>query len=484
MENTMPIRAAPYQHQREAYDFALRLFGASEGGDAAPVSKGCFYLMDMGTGKTLTSIAVMGTLYQRGLIGRVLVVAPLSITGVWEAEINRFADFDCNLAVLSGTLAKKADTLRHLTSSVLQYCQPLQVAVVNYESCWRLEKEISAWKPDLIIADESHKIKTHNTAASKALHRLGASAKYKLALTGTPVTNKALDVFSQFKFLNPSVFGNSFYSFRNRYFSMTGYGNHTPVLKRTMEPELTRKIHSISYRATKAECLDLPPYTDVTIGVDLEPAAAKLYRELVKDSYTQLGSEDVSATNILTRLLRLSQLTGGFLSSDENAKPQPVSAAKLNALADLIETAQESGQKMVVIARFIPEITAIKALLEKRGIGYSAISGETKDRSEQVRRFQEEPDVTVFVGQISTAGLGITLTAASTLVFYSTNYSMSDYEQTRARIHRVGQISHCTYYHIIAKSTVDEKVLKALGDKADLAKTLIDDYRDGMNPFQ
>ena len=316
------------------------------------------------------------------------------------------------------------------------------------------------------------------------MHRLGALAKYKLALTGTPVTNKALDIFSQYKFLNPAIFGNSFFRFRSLYFNMTGYGNHTPVLKRVMEPELTRKIHSISYRATKEECLDLPPYTDVTIGVELEKSAAKLYSELVKDSFTQLGSEPVTATNILTRLLRLSQLTGGFLGGDDNPKPQSVSTAKLDALADIVETAQEGEQKLVIIARFIAEITAIKQLLEKRSIKYSAISGETKDRSEQVRRFQEDPDVTVFIGQISTAGLGITLTAARTLVFYSTNYSMSDYEQARARIHRVGQTaSQCTYYHIIAKGTVDEKVIKSLRDKADLAKTLIDDCRRGLNPF-
>jgi SNF2 family DNA or RNA helicase len=229
--------------------------------------------------------------------------------------------------------------------------------------------------------------------------------------------------------------------------------------------------------------LDLPPYTDVTIGVDLEPSAAKLYRDLAEDSYTQLGGEEVTATNILTRLLRLSQLTGGFLGGDDTPKPQPVSAAKLNALTEIIDTAQESGQKLVIIARFTAEIAAIKKMLEKRGIGYSAISGETKDRPKQVRRFQENPDITVFIGQISTAGLGITLTAASTLVFYSTNYSMSDYEQSRARIHRVGQAAPCTYYHIVAKGTVDEKILQSLRDKADLAKTLIDDYRRGVNPF-
>ena len=407
-----------------------------------------------------------------------LIVAPLSILGVWRDEFEKWADFDYTLAVLEGTTAKKNKTLGELCGVQLQVC------VVNYESAWRLESELLAWQPDLIIADESHKIKTHNTRASKALHRLGAAARYRLALTGTPVTNKAIDLFSQMKMLNPGIFGNSFYSFRGRYFDMTGYGNHTPVLKRTMEAELTEKLHSISFRALKENCLDLPPYTDSIIKVDLEPSAAKLYHNLVKDSYTELGKGEVSVTNILTRLLRLSQITGGFLGDDGAPRPQSVSTAKLDVLAELIETARESGQKLVIIARFIAEITAIKALLEKRGIDYSAISGETQDRAEQVRRFQEEPNVTVFVGQISTAGLGITLVAASTMVFYSTNYSMSDYEQARARIHRVGQNHPCTYYHLVCRGTVDEKVLKILREKADLARTLVDDFRRGINPFE
>ena len=430
-----------------------------------------------GTGKTITSIGVVGFLYSKFLIRKVLIVAPLSIVGVWRDEFEKWADFDYTLAILEGTTAKKKDTLRSLKGAYLQAC------VVNYESAWRLEPELLAWKPDLIIADESHKIKTHNTRASKSLHKLGAAADYRLALTGTPVTNKAIDLFSQMKMLNSGVFGNSFYSFRNRYFDMTGYGNHTPVLKRGMEAELTEKLHSISFRATKESCLDLPPFTDNTIKVDLEPAAVKLYNELVKDSFTKLGENEVTATNILTRLLRLSQLTGGFLSGDDEPKPKSVSTAKLTALAELIETAQESGQKIVIIARFLAEIAAIKVLLDKIGISYSAICGETKDRAEQVRRFQEEPDVTVFIGQISTAGLGITLTAASTMIFFSTNYSMSDYEQARARIHRVGQNNPCTYYHLVCRGTVDGKVLKILRDKADLAKTLVDDYRRGNNPF-
>lgn len=243
----------------------------------------------------------------------------------------------------------------------------LQVVVVNYESAWRLEKDLSAWRPDLIIADEGHKIKTHNTAASKALHRLGRAAEYRLLLTGTVITNKAVDVFSQFKFANPAIFGQSFYSFRSRYFDMVCYGNHTPVLKKSMEAELTEKLHSISYRATKAECLDLPETTDVIRQMELEPAALRIYRGLVKESYAELSGGEVTAPNILTRLLRLSQLTGGFIGNDETAAVEQVSAAKLSALEDILDGAAEEGKKLVIIARFIPEVIPRDGEIHRRG---------------------------------------------------------------------------------------------------------------------
>lgn len=237
------------------------------------------------------------------------------------------------------------------------------------------------------------------------------------------------------------------------------------------------------YRATKAECLDLPETTDVIRQIELEPAALRIYRGLVKESYAELAGGEVTATNILTRLLRLSQLTGGFLGNDETAAVEQVSAAKLSALEDILDGAVAEGKKLVIIARFIPEIKAICKLLEKRGLGYSCITGEVKNRDEQVARFQNEPEVMAFVGQIATAGLGITLTAASTMVFYSLDYSMSNFEQTKARIHRMGQRIPCTYLYLVARGTVDEKVLAALESKADLARTLVDDYRSGRNPF-
>lgn len=404
-------------------------------------------------------------------------MCPLSIVDVWQSEFEKFADFDYELSVLKGSTYKKIEALKRLQS------EKLQVAVVNYESVWRMEHAFLNWKPDFIIADESHKIKTHNISASKAMHHLGYRAKYRMILTGTVITNKAIDVFSQYKFADPQIFGNSFYTFRNKYFDMVGFGNHTPVLKESMKEELMEKIHSIAFRATKAECLDLPETTDIIRYVELEPKAMGIYKSLVKDSFAELSKGEVTVTNVLTKLLRLSQVTGGFLGSDGGNSYQHISKSKLDALEDIIDEAIQSGEKLVVIARFVPEIRAIQKLLKKKQIKYSLVMGGVKDRMEQIYEFQHDPKTQVFIGQIATAGMGITLTASSTMVFYSLDYSMSNFEQTKARIHRAGQEKKCTYIYLLAKGTVDEKVFLALQNKIDLAKNLIDDYKNGVNPY-
>jgi SNF2 family DNA or RNA helicase len=473
LNHSMMVTATPYKHQSEAYRFVCDTYGL---GNQNHKSSGAALLMEMGCGKTLTTIGIIGRLSAEGKVRKVLIVSPLSIVSVWRDELEKFAGFEYTTHILQGSLAKKAAALKQLAAKTLQ------IVIVNYESAWRLEEQLTAYASDMIVADEAHKLKTHNTKQSKAMHRLGMKATYRLLLTGTVITNKAIDVFSQYKFINPAIFGQSFYSFRNRYFNMVGYGGYTPVLKFEMESELMEKLHSIAYRTTKTECLDLPDTTDSIRYVELEPSAQSLYRDLVKDSYTQLAQGGVTATNILTRLLRLSQLTGGFLSDDDRTT-NAVSKAKLDTLADILEEAMNEEQKVVVIARFIPEIRAIEKLLAKKQIKYSLICGGVNDRDVQVSAFQNDAEVRVFVGQIATAGLGITLTAASTMVFYSLDYSMSNFEQTKARIHRVGQKRNCTYLYLIAKNTVDEKVLQALRSKADLAKTLVDDYMRGNNPF-
>lgn len=350
---TMPITVPPYDHQQHGYEFTLGLYGLLP---SKLHSNGAALLMEMGTGKSLTSIGVAGTLYQYGYINRLLIVAPLSITTVWLEEFEKFAAFPYALTVLGGSSAKKRKAIEEFSGN------GLEVLVINYESAWRLEKELSTWQPDMIICDEDHKIKTHNASASKAMHRLGAAAKYRMLLTGTPVTNKALDIFSQYKFLNPAIFGRSFYTFRSHYFYMTGYGQHTPVMKDSMEKDFTKRLHSIAFRATKDECLDLPETTDIVRKVILETKAMKIYQRLVEESYAELSSGEVTVPNVLTRLIRLSQLTGGFLGNDDNSRVEQVSSAKLSVLEDIVDASAEENKKLVIIARFVPEIHAIQKM--------------------------------------------------------------------------------------------------------------------------
>ena len=433
-------------------------------------SKGCAYLMDMGTGKTITTIAVAGTLYNTGNIKRLLVVAPKSIVQVWQQEFDKFADFPYSLAVLDGDSGKKTDTIRHMSTF------GLSVIVVNYESCWRLEGEISCWKPDMIVCDESSKIKNPQAKCSKALHRLGKASRYNLILTGTPITNSPLDFFSQYKFIDESIFGSSFFKFRGKFAILGGYQNHQIVGYKHLA-ELVQLAHSVAYRIRIDEAVELPEFVEEIRPVKLEKTAQQIYDSIDKDSLAELMSGEVTARNVLTRLLRLSQCTGGFIRDDEGGMVQEVSKAKREALEDIIDSCMEEGKKVVVFARFVPEIDSIAKMLEKKKIGYAMVKGDVSDRAEQVEAFQNDPDTRVFIGQLQTTGMGLTLTAGTVAVYYSLDFSYANYEQSRARIRRIGQTKRGVYIHLVCKNTIDEKVMAALKQKADVSKLLVDDYK-------
>lgn len=459
------VKAKLFAHQKDAYDFAL---------DAFEKGKAVALLADMGTGKSMMTIAITGTLEADKGVKKMLVVCPKSIVGVWEDEFRKFADYRYALTVLDGTMEKKRSAFNYMQGAALQ------IIVVNYESCWRLESEITKWKPDLIVCDESSKIKTPSASQSKALHRLGRQSKYNIILTGTPITGSPLDIFSQYKFLDDSIFGTSFYLFRNRYAILGGYQNRMIVGYRHLD-ELVEKVHSIAFRIKIEDAVDLPPFIDKTQIVPLEPPAQSIYRMIEKDCYAELAGGEVTARNVLTQLLRLAQCTGGFIRDDIKGEAQQVSGAKLDALEDIIDTCLDEEKKVVVFARFVPEIEAIAAMLKKKKIGYALIYGATTDRADQVKKFQEDPKVKVFIGQLQTTGMGLTLTAANVAVFYSLDFSYANYEQSRARIHRIGQKQKCLYIHLVGKGTVDEKILNALKHKGDIAKIMIDDWRSLLN---
>lgn len=458
----MPIKTRPFQHQIAGYNMALHLPAAA-------------LLYEQGCGKTLTAIAIAGRRFQRGEVRRVLVVAPASVVPVWPQEFAVHADFAHDVRPLQGAVKKREQVLDEWKPDP----DTLQVAVVNYEATWRMDDALRRWEADMVILDESQRVKTHNSRQSKFAHKIGRVADYRLILTGTPVSQGPLDFFSQYKFLEPSIFGGSYYAFRGRYAVMGGFERRQVVGYQNV-PELIRKAHSIAFRVTKAEALDLPPFTDQVLYCDLEPKAAAVYRQLKKESAARLSDEKIlTAANVLAKLLRLSQLTGGYLGDGEGGVEQ-ISRSKMKLLDETLGDLLDAGKKVVIFARFVPEIQAIRQLLEKTRVGYEWIAGEVKmeARGGAVRRFQTDPDCRVFLAQIQTAGLGITLHAADTAIFYSLDYSYANLDQARGRIHRIGQKNMVTYIHLLAAGTVDEKVMGALRDKKNVADEVVDNWRE------
>lgn len=472
-----PVKANLYKHQIRGANMALRAFGAL---DAKTPGGGFGELFEMGCGKTLTTIAVAGALYNLGKIDRVLVVAPTSVCSVWPHDLNQFATFPWEARVLLGDKKKRLKALNELENWPFK---ALRIAVINYESTHRdgIFEALAAYKPDLIVCDESQRIKNPSAAQSKALHKLGDAAPFRMILSGTPVQNNAVDLYSQYRFLDPAVYGANFYAFKNRYCIMGGYGQHQIVGYRNMD-ELVEKEHSVAYRVTKEECLDLPQQTFINRYVQFTDAEQAIYEQLRKSSFLELETgENVTATTILTMYLRLMQLTGGFLTADESTRPKQVNTAKLDALADIVDDyVVDAGKKLVIFARFRAEIAAIENLLRLRKIQYGSIYGEVpmEERGKIVEDFQTNPDTKVFVAQIQTAGLGITLHAASTAVFYSYDYNYANYAQALARIHRIGQHLPVTYIHLVVDGSIDEKILAALENKEDMAKTVVDSWRE------
>ncbi len=437
----------------------------------------------MRLGKTLTALAIAGAAYKMGKIDRVLIVAPTSVVAVWPKEFQEFADFKYTCRTLLGD---KTHRLRELNDLQKFPFKAMKVAVINYESTWRegIFEALQEYDADLIICDESQRIKTHDAEQSKALHKLGDQARYKLILSGTPVQNNAIDIFSQYRFLDPTIFGQNFYQFRNRYAVMGGFNRRQIIGYKDLDG-LIKKEHSIAFRITKNEAIDLPEQTFETRKVHFNKNEQDLYNRIKRDSYAELDSGgQITATTVLTKLLRLQQLTGGFLVKDDAAKPEQVSKAKLDALSDIIEDyVIGAGKKLVIFARFIAEVKAIIDMVDKqlpKGMKQVAIYGDIKkeDRGDIVKQFQEDPNTTVFIGQIDTAGTGITLTAADTCVYYSKNFNYATYSQSLSRIHRIGQRNVCTYIDLEVEKTIDELISKSLAKKEDMAKTVVDNWRD------
>ncbi len=458
------------RHQQIAGNISMTLYNNGH--------SGVMLDMEMGTGKTMSAMAVVGALKD---VKRVLVVCPKISLGVWEREYEKFANYGYLLCPLRGTAKKRLALMQYQMEEEEKFGK--SIVVINYEYVFTFEKILAKWKPDMIICDESHRIKSPSAQQTKSILRLGNLAKYKMCLTGTPLTNNILDFFSQYKFLDSSVLGDSFVAYKNKYI-ITGIFNEYLRPNPATFAELKYRLGTISYRVTKEECLDLPPFTDVYIPIEMEDKNYKLYKEFEKEFVVWLNEHTMVTTeNALTQTLKLRQLTGGFCYDyNELGERTTVDfdSSKADACIELIKDIVDNCDKVIVFAEFQAEIQKIKELCDKEKIKAVTYYGGTSEK-EKDKSYDSfvNGDAMVFIGQIESAGISITLTNAKYTIFYSTGYKYGSYDQARSRMHRKGQTNKCTYYHLVTKGTIDDRINRALNEKEKLAETIIDSYRKG-----
>lgn len=457
--------------------------------------------MEQGTGKTKVVIDNAAYLFQHGELSRVLVVCPNSVKTVWaeEIELHMPSGVDYQLLVWDSGMAKwdRGFVIKNEAFSSICRAAPdtLTIFVTNVETFQREDKGLGLaeafleYGSTMVVVDESSKIKTPSANRTRCLWKVGRMADYKRILTGTPVTQSPLDLFAQFYFLDPDLLGYSSYTtFKHHFAEFGGYEGREVTGYKNMD-ELTELIEPHTYRVTRDECLDLPPKSYSKRVVELGREQQKLYHEMRDTMIASLSeTERVTAPIVLTQLLRLQQIVGGFLPIERDEDGDIVVHAREikgtnPKVKALVELAGQTTGKIVIWARFRAELKLIADSLKKEFgddsvvMFYGDVSGD--ERAANRAAFQD-PDspVRFFVGNQATGGMGITLTAANTVVYYSNTFSLEERLQSEDRVHRIGQANNVEYIDLIAAGTIDEKIVRALRSKKSYADLITGDEWD------
>ena len=467
---TYPVtKTAPWGHQEEAWNLAKD-------------HEGFLMAHDMGAGKSKVAVD-----FCTGIGAKlVLILCPKSVIPVWPQQFDLHAGVAYTvLALNNGSVAAKANQARWALDLSRARGERL-VIVVNYESAWRPPLGPSynqknrlinrglllSQKWDAVILDESHRIKSPGGKASWFCSRLRDQAVRRLCLTGTPMPHSPLDIYAQYRFLDPTIFGKSFQRFKMRYAVMGGFNNKQVVGFRNLE-ELHEKFFSRAHRVTKDEVLDLPPIMHEQRACTLSPKARRVYDDLNYEFVAQVETGEITVANALVKLLRLQQITGGYLPLDDG-DGTVIDDSKLSLLADLFEDLPQA-EPVVVFTRFRSEIQRIKVLAENLSRPAAELSGSRNELKEwQAGKFN------VLVVQIRAGGLGVEFTRAQYVIYYSLGFSLGDYEQSLARAHRPGQKRKVTVYHLIARNTVDEQVYVALRAKKQVVEAILAETKGGL----
>lgn len=457
------VKTVPWPHQARAFWFAKDL-------------PAVMLALDMGVGKSKISVDLaINNQWQR-----VLILCPKSVVQVWPGEFERHAAQPVGVLPLDeGTMIQRTKRLTQFLDLQAVRQEPA-VVVLNYDAAWRGPlHDILLKRPwDAVICDESHRIKAPGGKAALFCSRLGDVVPRRICLTGTPLPHSPLDSYAQYRFLDKGIFGTSFVNFRARYAIMGGFSNRQ-VLGFQLQDDFQEKFYSIAYRVKSEDVQQLPEAIDVVRPVTLSAYARNLYDTLKKEFVVGIGEGSITAGNALTRLLRLQQIGSGWARKDRDVETGAegelvqVDTAKQEALADLLEDVHEH-EPIVVFCRFHHDLDAVHTVasaLDRKSL-------ELSGRKNELQEWQSGA-APILAVQIQSGGVGINLVRARYCVFYSLGFSLGEYLQARKRTHRPGQTQNVTYYHLIAKKTVDETVYAALEKRQDVVETIL--RQGGLN---
>ena len=464
------FKTKPYAHQTTALEKSWN-------------KKVFAYFMEMGTGKTKVAIDNIAMLYDNGKINGVLIIAPKGVYKNWysqEIPIHLVDHIHPKTVLWQAMINQKQ---QKLLDTLFETGNDLHILIMNVES-FSTKKGVDFAARFLnshntyMAIDESTTIKNPGAKRTKSIVALGQYAKYRRILTGSPVTKSPLDLYKQCEFLDEYLLDHSsYYTFRTRYAVMrkahfNGRSVEIVVGYKNLG-ELSDKIKPFSYRVLKDDCLDLPKKTFMKRIITLTAEQEKVYKQMKEMALAQLNGKLLTTANALTQLMRLHQITCGHFKANDGS----IQIVKNNRLSELINLLDEVEGKAVIWAHYQYDVQTIIEAIKKEYGDDSVVDyyGKTPndERQDNIKKFQEDPRYRFLVGTPATGGYGITLTAASTMIYYSNGYDLEKRQQSEARIDRIGQTKPMTYVDIICEDTVDERIVKALRKKINIATEIM-----------
>lgn len=435
-------------------------------------------LLDLTMASGKSKIVVDYVLNKPG-VRRVLIVCPKSVVPVWALQFGRHG----GKPVLCAELDERAGSVEHKAHAAARTIvaaksrDMIAVVVVNYDSVWR--EPFRSWaldaKLDLLVLDEIQRVKGRSSNVGRFAYQLGRAVPVKVGLSGTPFSHSPLDAYGVYRALDPSIFGTNYRQFEQTYALMGGFGNYK-VLKFINQSMMQEKLGRIRFHV-EPEGYDLPDAVHTDIPVTLSDEHRRLYRQLENNFYAKVGSGEITAANAAVSLIRLSQLTSGYLPAEYESEEdeyrtdvrlETLHTLKQDALQDLLEDLPED-EPVVCFCRFRYDLEQIHRAAKAAGRTSLELSG----KRHELERWQQG-ETTVLAAQLRAGSVGVDLTRAAYAIYVSYSYSLEEFEQSLARIRRPGQKRTCKYYHIIAEKSVDDRIRKALASRKAVLDALLE----------